>query len=650
MKILFVDGILLDSNGKISPRDVQPQLGLISMIRILEDAGHEAELYSPMLDVVRGTLKLDATAYHCMAENILGRAPDIVGFTTLGCNFIVTVQVAAILKARRPLLPIVLGGPHATVLHRVIMERFQQFDFVVLYEAEAKIVPLVASIDAGTPFAAPGVTWRDRGTLITNPAPQSFDDLDALPFPAYDHFPIRQINPSFLRVEAGRGCPFSCTFCSTATFFGRKFRIKAASKICQEIQWLHKEYGVTRFSLQHDLFTVNRKKVVEFCDAVRELKLTWTCSARIDCVDDDLLHQMGAAGCRVIFYGIESGSRRMQNVMRKRLDLDLLIPRLTTTLQAGIAPTASFIIGYPQESESDLDETLDSIGECLSQFHDQILVQLHLLTPEPGTGLLAEFKDRLEYDGHISDFNFPHLTDDDARIMQANPEIFMTHFYYRGVVPRYRTVLSASAFCALLQYGAHFLVHLIDCSGGKLSALIRDIFAWALQRNIRPAVTSADMLSYVEHRFGKGHYLASCAIHLETSMRLPLGGSSIAVGVEENPSKTSDRPMGSKFRWSPSAAVLRDVHNYASILKRLAAQGSIDDVCLTRGSFLMVRDPMDPLVIRNYALNGDTLLFVDAIRNAQSDDEVLKWAELAGLNAAQVDEFRAELAGIGCIA
>jgi radical SAM superfamily enzyme YgiQ (UPF0313 family) len=486
---------------------VQPQLGLISLIRILEQAGHEAELYSPMLDVFRGNLKLDATTYLCIAERILSRSPHIVGFTTLGCNFVVTVQIAEILKSRKPSLPIVLGGPHSTILHRVIMERFPQFDFVVLHEAEEKIVPLVTSISAAKPHAAPGVTWRDQGKITTNPGSQLVEDLDTLPFPAYDHFPIKEAGSSFLRIEAGRGCPYSCTFCSTATFFGRKFRIKTADKLCREIQQLRQEYGITRFSLQHDLFTVNRKKVVEFCGAVKGLKIIWACSARIDRVDDDLLHQMGEAGCRAIFYGIDSGSRRMQALMQKRLDLNLLIPRLSDTLKSDIAPTASFIIGYPQEDENDVDETLDSIGDCLSQFRDRISLQLHLLAPEPGTGLLAEFGDRLEYDGHNSDFTyFPHLTDNDAQIIQANPDIFMAHFYYRGTVPRRKTVLFSSAFNVLFRYHRHVLYNLTNYFGGKLSVLMKDIFAWAQQCNLPPAVTSADMLNYVEERFGKDHY------------------------------------------------------------------------------------------------------------------------------------------------
>jgi radical SAM superfamily enzyme YgiQ (UPF0313 family) len=643
MKIVFVDGILLDSYGKLSPRDVQPQLGLISMIPILEAAGHNVELYSPMLDVVRGTLSLDSATYHTMADEILRRSPDVVGFTTLGCNFIVTVQVAAMLKQCCPLLPIILGGPHATVLHRVIMQTFKQFDFIVLHEAEEKIVPLITSISTGIRWNVPGVTWREGDTVITNPGPQSFDDLDALPFPAYDHFPIKEVRPSFLRVEAGRGCPFSCTFCSTATFFGRKFRLKSASKICGELQRLRKLYGVTRFSLQHDLFTVNRKKVVEFCEEVRDLDVTWTCSARIDCVDDELLHQMGAAGCRAIFYGVESGSVRMQSVMRKRLDLDLLLPRLQSTLAAGIVPTASFIIGYPQETEDDLNATLDCIGQCLSLFRDQIVLQLHLLTPEPGTGLLTEFGNNLEYDGHISDFNFPHLTDDDARIMQQHPDIFMTHFYYRGELPRQRLVASSSSFYALLQYGAHFVAHIVEISGSTLSVLIQDIYAWAQVHADSSAITSSDMVTYFGERFGKDSYIVSCALHLNTSINLP---KQTKLGTVNTEDLRSERRM---FSWSPYASILPDVHDYSAILNRIANKAPISDASLSRRSFLMVKDSSNPMIVRNYALNEGTLWFVDVIRKARSDEEIFEWAELAGVDADQVNEFRLQLTGIGCL-
>src|SRR5262249_2468707 len=111
------------------------------------------------------------------------------------------------------------------------------------------------------------------------------------------HYPIRELGLTTLSVEAGRGCPFQCTFCSTASFFGRKYRLKSPEKLCEELDFLHAEYGLGHFSLTHDLFTVDRRKVIAFCREVAGRGYSWDCSARTDCVDEELLALMSEAGC-----------------------------------------------------------------------------------------------------------------------------------------------------------------------------------------------------------------------------------------------------------------------------------------------------------------------------------------------------------------
>ena len=261
-------------------------------------------------------------------------------------------------------------------------------------------------------------------------------DLDELPWPAYDLHPIRELGLTSLRVEAGRGCPFNCTFCSTASFFGRRYRLKSAERLVGELDFLHAAYGIAHFELTHDMFTANKHKVRRFCETVVQRGYTWSCSARMDCVDSELLVTMHEAGCRSIYYGVETGSARMQKISRKHLDLALVEPILDVTSRVGMKAVVSTITGYPEEKEEDQDATLDLLGTCLVRAADLISLQLHLLTPEPGTELHAEYGDRLEYDGHISDFNFPALQADDSRVMSEHPRLFMNHHYYPTVLPR----------------------------------------------------------------------------------------------------------------------------------------------------------------------------------------------------------------------
>src|SRR5260370_27808025 len=111
-----------------------------------------------------------------------------------------------------------------------------------------------------------------------------------------------------MRVEAGRGCPLSCTFCSTATFFQRSYRLKSPSRLVHEMDLLHARYGTTEFKLDHDLFTVDRRKVRAFCEAVQDRNYRCRASARPDCSAEDLLEAMALSGCIGLYFGIETGS------------------------------------------------------------------------------------------------------------------------------------------------------------------------------------------------------------------------------------------------------------------------------------------------------------------------------------------------------
>src|SRR5205809_1059956 len=123
-------------------------------------------------------------------------------------------------------------------------------------------------------------------------------------------------------LELGRGCPFACTFCSTNDFFRRNFRLRSPNRMLQDMRVIASTYAIRDFELVHDMFTVDRRRVAAFCEAMitsRE-EFTWSCSARTDCIDEELLELMARAGCRGIFFGVESGSERMQKIIDKHLD------------------------------------------------------------------------------------------------------------------------------------------------------------------------------------------------------------------------------------------------------------------------------------------------------------------------------------------
>src|SRR4029077_12057717 len=217
----------------------------------------------------------------------------------------------------------------------------------------------------------------------------------------------------------------------------------------------------------HHLFTLSNAKVRAFCDEVAGRGYTWSCSARMDCVDDRLLEQMYDAGCRAIYYGVETGSARMQRLSAKRMDLALVEPILDTTQRLGIRPTLSFITGFSEEGITDQEAELDLIASSLLRPQGDMDVQLHLLTPEPGTDLHRRLAQSLLYDGHVTDVNLPTLESDDGEILGQTAGIFMNHHYYPTVIPRDRNVLVTECYALLHWLGRPALRHVLACSQGK---------------------------------------------------------------------------------------------------------------------------------------------------------------------------------------
>ena len=630
MRLVLVDNLLLE-DGRDENLYLQPHLGLISLIAVAKGAGHSAMLYDPKLAVARGDIQVSPSLYREIAAHLLALDPDVVGFTSLGCNFICTLKIAQYLKAKRPHLPILLGGPHATILDREILSQFPQFDVIVRNEAEQTLLPVLEQLSGGDLASIPGITYRSGRGVTANPGEPLIADLDSLPWPAFESYPIAGLGLSFLSIEAGRGCPFKCSFCSTATFFGRRYRLKSPQRIGAEMDYLNEHYGFTSFGLSHDLFTVDRRKVLAFCQYIRGKGYTWKCSARMDCVDDELLREMEASGCRSIYYGVETGSPRMQKIVDKHLDLGLVEPRLATTRRLGMMATASFITGFPDEEQSDQEETLDMMGACFTRDPKSVNVQLHLLTPEPGTGLTQRFGHSLGYDGHITEYTFPTLENDDPSVMQSHPDIFMNHHYYPTVLPRQRHVFVTS-ICQALQLFSYALIrHLVGFYDGRFSHLVNDMHRWVAESGRTAPYDGALVCAYIEHRWPR-HYLSSLFKYLQTARTLsahaPLASRAWRgrTGARSGQSRRSSR-LVMTFR----AGLLRQTHNAPRILEFLEAStggeaGPVPLPLRRRRLNLLVFVPDGSTQIHTFALNRRS---ADLVQFLVSPLSVTKLQELA---------------------
>jgi len=355
---------------------------------------------------------------------------DVFGFGTICSTYPLTIRIAREVKRAHPDAALVLGGPQASVVDVQTLRAFDFVDCVVRGEAENTFPQLLSALAGdGRLDPIPGITFRRRGEVVRNPNAPVIADLDELPLPAFHLYPELK-DCRYVPLELGRGCPFACTFCSTNDFFRRRFRLKSPQRVIEQMSAIRALYGIAEFDLIHDMFTVDRKRVVAFCEALLACgeRFVWGCSARTDCVDEELIALMARAGCRDIFFGVETGSGRLQRVIDKNLDLAEAARMIRSTDSHRIHTTVSLITGFPEETMEDLRQTVDFLTDSLR--FDSVEPQLHLLAPLADTPLFSQHRDRLVLDDIFSDMAYQGWRQDpaDRALIAAHPEIF-PNFY-----------------------------------------------------------------------------------------------------------------------------------------------------------------------------------------------------------------------------
>ena len=235
----------------------------------------------------------------------------------------------------------------------------------------------------------------------------------------------------FFPIEVGRGCPFGCTFCSTNSFWGRKYRLKSPERIVLEIKDAHQRYGTTKFKFTHDMFTLNRGKVMETCKLLKELDfpVEWAGSSRLDCVDRELIDVMADAGMKGLFLGIETGSPRMQKIINKKLDLSGAVDLVRHMNEKGIMVKISFMHGFPEETEEDLSQTIGLFGKLVDL--PNVAAVSHLCAFFVGTELSRRYAAEMTpvdyYSNETGDFAVEECKD----IIQGHPNLFLRMLEYK---------------------------------------------------------------------------------------------------------------------------------------------------------------------------------------------------------------------------
>ena len=322
-------------------------------------------------------------------------------------------------------------------------------DAVVIGEGEETIIELVKRMEEKKALASvDGIAYFENDKFIQTNRRQLIADIDTLPMPAWDLFPmdhyalLRMPNiknsQRCLPVLSGRGCTFNCNFCYR---MDKGFRPRATESIIEELQILKKDYAISYVAFSDELLMSSEKRTIELCEAFMkaELRMNWDCNGRLNYATPEVLRTMKAAGCVFINYGIESMDEQVLRNMKKNLSVRQIIAGVENTIAAGISPGLNIIFGNIGENE----KTLKLGVEFLLKYSDHSQLRtIRPVTPYPGCplyyhaiekGLLKDCEDFYENKHVNSDLlsvNFTNLSDAEfhKRLYEANSVLIQNYY------------------------------------------------------------------------------------------------------------------------------------------------------------------------------------------------------------------------------
>lgn len=374
-------------------------LGLGYIASMLRNNGHKVAV-------------LDINAYRYKpeeVEKIIKEADcDVFGIGGIITTYKYIKWLVAVMKKHHPGRMIVVGGSVASSIPEIMLSK-NPVDVLCIGEGEETSVELFGALQDNSDLSkVKGIWFRSGNEIVRNEKRPPLRDLDKLPLPAWDLFPMdiyvknpvgapnrnkwidgKSEGPMILSMNlfATRGCPYQCIYCYH-DFMGYGYRNRSPQNIMKEIKYLYENFGVEYFHFIDDEFVMKKEFVAEFCRLFSEFRkesgkeFTWGCAGRANLMTEDLIKAMAASGCVLIGYGIESGSQKMLDLIKKNVNVDQAKTAIKLTKKHLGWADCSFMIGYPGESKETIQETIDFCKEL-----DLAPEVIFFLTPYPGTEL-----------------------------------------------------------------------------------------------------------------------------------------------------------------------------------------------------------------------------------------------------------------------
>jgi len=338
-----------------------PPIGIMSLASVLKRAGHECVMFDQANP---------ETPNDVIIDEIRRRQPELIGLSFLSTTSYPYAKILARqIRAADSRVKLAFGGVFATLNASLVKLQCPEVDFVCRGDGEQLILDLLEQVE--DPVAVAGLTWARDGKVVNNPNRAAERNLDQWPFPDREGLPLDFIEsmpldvPAVLSMErfttmqTSRGCPWPCVFCDIPIFNQGKWRSRSPAHVIAEFKHLQEQdYGSVYFVDDH--FLLQPKRIEAICKGIVDIGVTikWGCEGRVDSVAQHLFPAMAKANCRTIMFGVESGSQRVLDRLKKEQSLEEVETAVTNAKRAGIQIVHGFfVVGNPDETISDLRAT-----------------------------------------------------------------------------------------------------------------------------------------------------------------------------------------------------------------------------------------------------------------------------------------------------
>jgi len=364
MKVLLVNPPTINHIKSVLPEVIEEERGFNPPLGLLYLAGY-IQKFSPSVNLKISDFQAEKSDYKKIEEVIKKFFPDVIGITVMSFNLIDAYEIAKIAKKINPNIKIAMGGPHVNIFGEETLA-LGEVDFIVLGEGEKIFNELINNLDDTKKLKTIlGLIFRDDANNIINTGlPKLIANLDDIPLPARNlidnnrYSSILGTSKLVTTMITSRGCPYKCLFCDRP-HLGKIFRARSAQSVVEEIEDCLK-YGIKEILMYDDTFTINKQRVLDICDLIiqKKLDIKWDIRARVNTVDEEILKKLKKAGCVRIHYGVESGTQKILDTLRKGITLKQIEDAFALTKKIGIETLAYFMIGNPGETKNDIKETI----------------------------------------------------------------------------------------------------------------------------------------------------------------------------------------------------------------------------------------------------------------------------------------------------